>query len=113
MTPAPGAAVTRSQAISQMAFQAGSFYAINAADYSDGFCISKCLKSNLGFFDGTFLKKSSEMVDLVLFEETKKTGRFESEKVNSMLISIAPLQNSKGQYCVKMDEIEQIISSLD
>ena len=97
-------------------FTVGAFYAINSdtSDFSEGFCIAKCLKSNLESFNGQYLEKYGEVEDnLVFYREIKEKGRFASETVNSMLVSITPVENCIGRYSIHKEELEQIILSLE
>ena len=50
-------------------FTVGAFYAINSdtSDFSEGFCIAKCLKSDLKSFSGQYLKKCEAVVDNLVF----------------------------------------------
>ena len=100
LTPTPQISVTRSQVSTDVAFQVGAFYAIIAdySDYCDGFCIAKCVKTNVNSFSGLYLENCSETEDFVFFRELKDVGRFESDSVHSILISIIPVENCKGSH---------------
>ena len=88
-------------------YEAGMIYAIIAdtRDYSDGFCLAKCTKSQEDGFLGIYLEESSvPSIDQVLFKATSYT-----RSVLSSVVSI--IKKSDVIYAASQSEIDEIIFS--
>ena len=93
-------------------YEAGMIYAIIAdtRDYSDGFCLAKCTKSQEDGFLGIYLEKSSvPSIDQVLFKETSSRSKFYTRSVLSSVVSI--IKKSDVIYAASQSEIDEIIFS--
>ena len=91
-------------------YEAGMIYAIIAdtRDYSDGFCLAKCTKSQEDGFLGIYLEKSSvPSIDQVLFKAT--SSKFYTRSVLSSVVSI--IKKSDVIYAASQSEIDEIIFS--
>ena len=67
----------------QLGYEPGKIYVILAdtRDYSEGFCLAKCVKPNVDSFLGNYLEKSVVAGTDVLFNVTSYRANFEAETV--------------------------------
>ena len=80
-------------------------------DYSDGFCLAKCIKSGEDSFVGMYLEKVSVTESDVIFKATSYRSKFVAETVLSTILSIT--EQSNGEYSVSNSEIDEIIFSVN
>ena len=97
----------------QLGYEPGKIYVILAdtRDYSEGFCLAKCVKPNVDSFLGNYLEKSVVAGTDVLFNVTSYRANFEAETVFSTILSIT--SESNGGYSVSQSEINDIIFSIN
>lgn len=113
--------VTRSQVIHQPSFtaaarvQVGSFYVVVSDKNNEGFLFVKCKFVNVDTLDAYMLEMVSidESKNTQLYRLTDVAENFSLESVHSILVSISLKNLNSHMYSVDINEVEDIILSLE